>query len=34
MTTGKSYKSTDTLIFDVFEKKEIPYRQISLVTHS
>ena len=28
----RSYKSIDTLIFDEYEKKEIPFRQISLVT--
>jgi signal transduction histidine kinase len=28
----QSFKTTDTLIFDAFENKNIPYRQISLIT--
>jgi signal transduction histidine kinase len=28
----QSFKATDTLIFDAFENKNIPYRQISLMT--
>jgi len=32
MQSERSYKSTDTLILDEYEKKKIPFRQVSLVT--